>query len=120
VIQSSSGVFGTIPQGRFKTISSSVAISNNGDAPVKVEARFISGTETGLGMVSGANLVPGHYFQMGPSGGSLVALSDDSTDVEVATIPAGTTGNLDAKLSIPAMQPPGEYAGTVILIFSNP
>jgi hypothetical protein len=39
--------------------------------------------------------------------------------VAVATAPGGITTDLDAKLSVPSDQPPGDYTSTVILTFSN-
>ncbi len=62
-------------------------------------------------------MLPASNLELGPTG-TLIALSDDGTDVQVATALVGIT-NLDAKLTVPATQPPGAYAGSVILTFSN-
>lgn len=118
VIQSSNGAFGTILRGSSATISPSVVLSNTGDAPARVEARFTDSIGTTFGLISGANMLPASNFQLGPTG-SLVALMDAGTDVQVVTVPVGTL-NLDAKLTVPAGQAPGAYSGNVILTFSNP
>ena len=117
VIQSSNGAFCSIPPGSSATISPSVVLNNTGDAAAKVEARFTTNVSGLFGMLSGSNVLNASKFEIGPTG-SLVALNDDGIDVQVATAPVGIT-NLDAKLSVPALQAPGEYSGTVILMFSN-
>jgi predicted Rdx family selenoprotein len=118
-IQSSDGAFGSVPRGGSATISPSVVLNNTGDAAATVEARFADDIGGLFGLISGTNVLAASNFEMGPTGGSLVALSDSGADVEVATAPGGITTDLDAKLSVPSDQPPGDYAGTVILMFSN-
>jgi hypothetical protein len=118
VIQSSDGAFGTILRGSSKTISHSVVLNNLGDTPARVDARFADSVGGFFGLVSGPNVLFASNFAMGPTGDSLVALMDDGTDVQVATAAVGTT-DLDARLSVPADQPPGAYSGNVILTFSN-
>jgi hypothetical protein len=118
VIQSSDGAFGTILRGSSKTLSPSVILNNLGDTPARVDARFADSIGGFFGLISGSNVLFASNFAMGPSGGSLVALMDDGTDVQVATAAMGTT-DLDARLSVPADQLPGAYSGNVILTFSN-
>jgi hypothetical protein len=117
VIQSSSGAFGSLSQGGVGSITDSVVLSNTGSGSAKVEARFEDSTGSLFGLISGSNVLPASDFQLGPTG-SLVSLKIDGTDVEVATAPVGTT-HLNARLSIPSLQPYGSYAGRVILTFSN-
>jgi len=118
VIQSSDGAFGTILRGGSKTRSPSVVLNNLGDTPARVDARFADSVSGYFGLISGPNVLFASNFAMGPSGGSLIALMDDGTDVQVATAGVGTT-YLDARLSVPADQPPGAYSGNAILTFSN-
>ncbi len=117
VIQASDGAFGSILRGQSKTISPSVVLNNTGCNPAKVEARFADSIGGIFGLVSGPDILAAHNFQLGPTG-SIVALNDDGSDVQVATAPVGHT-LLDARLSVPATQQPGAYAGSVILTFSN-
>jgi hypothetical protein len=45
-------------------------------------------------------------------------LNNDGTNVQIAIAAVGIT-NLDARLSVPTLQPAGDYTGSVILTFSN-
>jgi hypothetical protein len=117
VIQSSSGAFGSIARGGSSSITSSVVLSNIGDGSAKVEARFADSVSPTFGLISGTNVLPASNFQLGPTG-SLVSLNNDGTNVQVATAAVGIT-NLDARLSVPTLQPAGAYTGSVILTFSN-
>jgi hypothetical protein len=83
-----------------------------------VEARFDDKIGGVFGIISGTNVLPAGNFQLGPTG-TLTALSDSGTDVQVATAAPAVTTSLDAKLSVPSAQPSGLYAGNVILTFSN-
>jgi hypothetical protein len=122
VIQSSSSFFGLISRGGTGDITPSVVLSNTGDASAKVEARFADSLGTTFGLIAdfglpSATVLPASNFQLGTPG-ALVSLNDDGSDVQVATAPVGIT-NLDARLSVPTMQPTGAYVGFVILTFSN-
>jgi hypothetical protein len=119
VIQSTDGTFGTILRGTSKTLSPSVVLNNLGDTDARVDARFADSVGGSYGLVSGTNVLLADNFAMGPTGGSLATFMDDGSNVQVATATAGTTTSLDARLSVPAYQPPGSYTGNVILTFSN-
>lgn len=82
-----------------------------------MEAQFADAISGLFGLISRSNVLNASNFDMGPTG-SLVALNDTGANEGVATAPVGIT-NLDAKLSVPALQILGDYTGTVILTFSN-
>jgi len=117
-VQLSNGSFGIVLKGREKTINYSLTLNNTGDRSATVEARFsnVSGV---FGMVSGANTtLNATSFALGIHGSTFFYLNDTNSSVFVATAPPGVT-YLDAGLTVPSDQLPGDYNGTVILIFSN-
>ena len=112
------GAFGLIKRGESKLLNPSVYLVNNGCVDANVEARFTTNYKGLFGLLSGTHVLEAKQFEMGPSGGTLVPLSNAGTDVLVAVAPVGSS-NLDAKLTVPSDQATGAYAGTVVLTFSN-
>jgi hypothetical protein len=117
VLQASNSFFGQISRGTSKTINDSVILNNIGVASAKVEARFIDNIGGVFGLINGASVLNATNFALGPTD-ILEPLSNDGINVQIATIPPGTT-SLNARLSVPSDQLLGDYIGTVILTFSD-
>lgn len=117
-VTASDGAFGEILQNTAKTIANSVNLSNSGDWDANVDAKFTTNVSSIYGLVNDTNVIGGGNFSLGPTG-SLAFLNNGGTDVQVATVTADGTENLDAKLTVPSGQTAGIYSGTVVLTFSN-
>ena len=118
VIDFANGNFGTILQGGSAVLMPSVVLNNTGCTPANVEARFDASYNSLFGLISGNNdVLSAMNFYLGTTD-PLPFLDETGNDVPVATAPVGFS-TLNATLSVPATQAPGNYAGNVILTFSD-
>ena len=118
VIDFANGNFGTILQGGSAVLMPSVVLNNTGCNPAKVEARFDTSYNSLFGLISGNNdVLSAMNFYLGTTD-PLPFLDGTGIDVPVATAPLGFS-TLNATLSVPSTQTPGNYAGNVILTFSD-
>lgn len=114
--------FGELLAGASKELSPSLNLTNSGGAAADVDAKFTSTTATPstYGLVSGTDVIGGSNFQIGTDGNE-VALNDAGSDIELGPynqVPAGSSVDYDAILTVPGSQAVGSYTGNVRLTFT--
>ena len=104
--------FGEVLPGMTKEIHTYDVI-NAGIIDADVEARFLTNEgEESFGLVGGS-VILAENFEL-----NNIPLNNDGSPKVIAPAPAGTTTPYNAKLTVPALQPDANYAGTVELIIS--
>jgi hypothetical protein len=114
--------FGTVQAGTTNTISPSFNLTNVGNQPAQIDAKFttFNGTVYGLDSIS-EPIGAANFSLKDTSTINWVALSNDGSDQTMTDQVAAdaVAHNWDAKLIVPAGQAADSYTGTIELIFSN-
>jgi len=108
--------FGDLLAGETETLTDSLILTNNGNAPAKVEAKFttVDGDYGLTGLTSG-NVIPGTKFKLG---GIALKATDDQTEITASLAGSGGTVTYSAELDVPVGQAADVYDGNVLLTFT--
>ena len=109
--------FGNINKGGTAEILTSLTLTNTGDAPASIEAKFITSSGATYGLINATNVIGGSNFSIGPDEGE-TALKNGNTSTSISTLAPGATVDYDAILYVPTAQVEGDYLGTVQITWS--
>jgi len=109
--------FGNINKGGTAEIIASLNLTNTGDAPASIEAKFITSSGATYGLINATNVIGGSNFSIGPDEGE-IPLSDGDISTSISTLAPGATVDYDAILYVPTAQVEGDYLGTVQITWS--
>ena len=112
--------FGELLAGASNELSPSLNLTNSGGAAADVDAKFTTNVTGFFGLVSGANVIGASNFSIGTDGNE-TALNNAGTDTALGAsnqIPAGSSVDYDAILTVPGSQAVGSYTGNVRLTFT--
>jgi hypothetical protein len=114
--------FGNVQAGTTNTISPSFNLTNVGNQPAQVDAKFTTFNGTVYGFNSTSEPIGAANFSLkDTSTSNWIALSNDGSDQTMTDIVVAdaVAHNWDAKLIVPAGQVADSYTGTIELTFSN-
>lgn len=112
--------FGDLLAGASKELSPSLNLTNNGGAAADVDAKFTTNVTGFFGLVSGTDVIGAGNFSIGTDGDE-TALNNAGSDTALGLnnrVPAGSSVDYDAILTVPVSQAVGSYAGNVRLTFT--
>ena len=120
VVAQMNTAFGDLLAGASNELSPSLNLTNSGGAAADVDAKFTTNVGGLFGLVSGTDVIGGSNFEIGTDGNE-AALNDVGSDTALGPnnqVPAGSSVNYDAILTVPGSQAVGSYTGNVRLTFT--